>query len=309
MLTRDRAMTDYFTPSILLSETHFFHRKDKGTIAAAVDRVAGEGFYKGIEIADIADPEDQKHIGRIIRGRSIRLVYWTSMILHEEKLNLSALDEDLRTKSVLRIKEELRAAAECGAACFAVLSGPDPGPINRAAATEKLCRSLGELAEAIETYPGMRLLLEPLDREAHKNALIGPIEEAAALVMRIRRLHPKFGISWDTAHAALCGEDILDSIKAFSSNIAQIHLANAVLDRTNPQFGDHHMPIGKPGFLNSKVIAALFRQAIECELFGKNKPGVSVEVRTLQQADPWENETQCRRVLMEAWELYTKGPA
>jgi hydroxypyruvate isomerase len=309
MLTQNYEMTNYFTPSILLSEILFYHRKVKGAIAAAVDRVAGEGFYLGIEIADVADPEDRKNIGRIVHGRSIRLTYWTSMILNDEKLNLSALDENLRKKTALRIKQELPAAAECGATGFAVLSGPDPGPVNRAAATEQLCRSLGELADALKAYPGMRLLLEPLDREAHKNALVGPTGEAAALVRRVRQVHPEFGLSWDTAHVALCGEDILDSIKTFCPCIAQIHLANAVLDRTNPQFGDHHMPIGKPGFLNSKVIAALFRQAAEIGLFGKNKPGVSVEVRTAQQTDPWENEAGCRRVLQVAWELFAKETA
>jgi len=308
-MAQNKEMTNCFTPTLLLGETHFFHRNQPGVIAAAIDRMSGEGFFRGVEIADVAVFEDRRRIGRIMRDQSTRLTYWTSMILYEEQLNLSALDEDLRRKSVARIKQEMNFAAECEAACFAVLSGPDPGPAYRAVGTEQLFRSLCELAEALKAFSGLRLLLEPLDREAHKNALIGPTPEAVGLARRVRQIHPMFGLSWDTAHAALCGEDLFEAIRAGRSCIAQIHLANAVLDRQDPRFGDHHMPIGKPGFLDVKVIADLFRMAMEIGWFGDNRPGVSVEVRTAQGNDPWETVTQCRRILEEAWTLFAEGPA
>ncbi len=45
-------MTDVFKPSILLSETHFSYRNIGGVIAGAVERIADEGFFRGIEIPD-----------------------------------------------------------------------------------------------------------------------------------------------------------------------------------------------------------------------------------------------------------------
>jgi hypothetical protein len=145
-MSRPREMTDFFTPGILLSETHFGCRSVRGLIAAAVERVAAEGFFRGIEIADVTDAADQARIGRAVLGHRLRLTYWTSMILNEEKLSLCALQEDLRKKTVARLTRDMAAAAECAAVAFAVLSGPDPGPPLRAPATEQLHRSLCEPA-------------------------------------------------------------------------------------------------------------------------------------------------------------------
>ena len=82
-----------------------------------------------------------------------------------------------------------------------------------------------------------------------------------------------------------------------------MHLSNAVLDRSSPDFGDHHISIGRPGFLTLEKIAQLFSQADKCDLFGRTKPSIAVEVRTLDGADPWENIAQCQKILNDAWKL------
>jgi sugar phosphate isomerase/epimerase len=151
--------------------------------------------------------------------------------------------------------------------------------------------------------------LEPLDRGAHKNGLIGPTREAVELALRIRAVHPAFAISWDSSHAALCGENLPDSLTVAKNCIAQIHLANAVLDRQDPRFGDHHIPIGPPGFLNPQSIADLFAHAAAIGLFGERRPGVSVEVRSAPDADPWKTEKHGRRVIEEAWAIFTSRGA
>ena len=297
---------DVFIPSVLLAETHFAFYGIEGVMADAVERVAAEGFYGSVEMADVRDATERKRIGRIVRQSGIRLTQWMSLVLNTERLNLSSVDETLRAKSVTRLREYVEYAAECGAASFAVLSGPDPGPSLRSQATEQLYVSLCQLAETLEDCGSMNLVLEPLDRGAHKNGLLGPTAEVVSLMARLRKEHSRVGISWDTAHVALCGEDIVESLKQSHPYILQIHLANAILDRTDPGFGDHHMPFGSKGFLNTRTIAGLFRAAEEAGLFHPLRLTVAVEVRGSQDEDPWATERHGRELLIEASELYRR---
>ncbi len=302
-------MTDFFLPGVMLSETHFHVLKVRGAIADAVARVAEEGFYLGAEIPDISDPVDRKRIGDTVRTGGIRLTQWMSRVLACENLNLSSEEQDLRRRSVARVKEHIVPAAECGASGFAVLSGPDPGPELRAEAVEWLYISMCELAEALIPYQPMQLIIEPLDRGAHKNGLIGPTKEAADLIRRVRESHPNAGLSWDTAHAALCVEDLLESLSVYHEYMAQMHLANAVLDPAQPGHGDHHMPPGLPGFLTDNRMAEILRCAISTGFFGESRPTVSVEMRTPEGGDPWVTEAMGRQAMMRAWEICTSGMA
>jgi len=302
-------MTEAFKPSILMSETHNPYMYDKGVIADAIARVADEGFYRSIEIADVPDAGDRKRIGDTIRKSDIALTQWMSMTLAREGLSLSSAEEAARRKSVARMKEMIGPALECGVEALAVLSGPDPGPGLRGQATEQLYASLMELCEALEEHAPMRLVLEPLDREAHKNGLLGPTPEFVALFRRIRRTFPSAGVSWDSAHVSLCGEDYLESFAAAREVMVGIHLANAILDRADERFGDHHMDVGPPGFLTVEGIAEIFRRGIENRVFSRARPPTAIEIRTAPGGDPWETAARGRLILEEAWAICQSGEA
>ncbi len=295
-----------FRPGIVLSETYFAYLRVRSVIADAIVKVVDEDFYECVGIADVNDDSDRKRIGDVVRSYGPVLTQWMTGVLVTEHLNLSSLDETLRKRSVTRIKEHFGPAAECGACKIAVLSGPDPGPALRADATEALYTSLCELAEAIKAFGFTHLLLEPLDRGAHKNGLIGPTSEAVALIRRVREFYPYIGLCWDSSHIALCGEDIFQSLIMSKPYIVQIHLANPVLDRRRSDFGDNHIPFGEPGFFTLQKIADLFQKAVEIELFVKQRPCVSVEVRTPRGVDPWEIVVQARHLLEKAWSLFVE---
>jgi len=300
-------MRDAIIPSILLSETHFGSYGVEGVMADAVERVVAEGFYGNIELADVTSAAERKRIGQLVRQSGIRLTQWMSLVQNTERLDLSSVDEPLRARSVARLNGLVEHAAECGAASFAVLSGPDPGPGLRSQATEQLYLSLCQFAESLENCGSMNLVLEPLDRGAHKNGLLGPTSEVVSLMARLRKEHSRVGICWDTAHVALCGEDIVESLRQLHPYMLQIHLSNAILDRTDPGFGDHHMPFGSKGFLDTRTIAGLFRAAEEAGLFSPLRLTVAVEVRSRQGEDPWATERHGRERLLEAWELYCRN--
>ena len=153
-----------------------------------------------------------------------------------------------------------------------------------------------------------RVILEPLDRGAHKNGLIGPVREAAAIAAELETEHKNFSLCWDTAHAVLCGDTLYSSLYEILPWMSQIHLSNAVIDPRDPLFGDFHMEIGRPGFLDISKIKEIIRMMNEgistdvrkgyadTIVFAEPRI-VTVEVRTPKDYDPWVMMDRCHDIL------------
>lgn len=299
-------ISDYFTPSILLSEVLFPYLDENHVMADAVGRIANEGFYGGAEISILYDNNDKKIIRGISESYNFSIIQWFTFLLIEEKIDISSLDEINRKRSTRRIIETLNEAAHCGAQKVGLISGDDPGAPLRSDAYKATYQSLCEICDAAQMY-NISIIIEPLDRQAHKNKLVGPTTEAVDLIKSIKPFYSNIGLSWDTAHAALCEEDILGSMGIASKHITQLHLANAVLDKNDKMFGDHHMAMGYPGFLTKEKAVQVFRKAIDISFFGKNKPCVSIETRTINGTGPWETERRSRDFLVSVWEMVNEG--
>lgn len=296
-------MHEVFLPAILLNEMLFPYLGEKDIFANSVERAAEGGFYRSIEITEIRDAAERRRIGQIVATHGLMLTCWMTLLQTAQNLNLASVDAKLRKHSVAVLKEEMGPAAECGAQNWALLGGPDPGPALRAQATEALYTSLCELAQAAQSYGPLRVLIEPLDRGAHKNGLIGPTPEAVALIKRVNASCENVGLSWDSAHVLLNGEDLVESFTLARPYTTQIHLANPVVDRARPDFGDYHIAMGLPGALDAQGMSRVLRQEIQLRPLAKRPLGISVEVRTLPGSDPWETERATRAALEEAWQL------
>jgi sugar phosphate isomerase/epimerase len=299
-------LKDAFRPSALISELFFPRLGDRGVVAGAVARIADEGFYEGVEVATIDDAEERRRIGGIVRERGLLLNCWTVLVLAAEGLSLCATDATLRRRCVSRLKELMEPAAEMGTLGFGVNSGPDPGPAARDGATDALSDSLCELADALAAFAPMFLMIEPLDRGADKNGLIGPTDECLAFVRRVREHHPTVSITWDTSHVALCGEDLCASLASCRDVIYQMHFANPVTDRASPLCGDTHVPFGPPGLLGPADLAQVIAAAVEAGLAGARRTLVAAEIRTPPGGNPWATEALGRRTLEEAWRIYER---
>ena len=177
------------------------------------------------------------------------------------------------------------------------------------AATERVYESLSELAEYAKKFSPMRIVIEPFDREAHKKGLIGPTDEAAALIRRLRQRYPESGMSWDSSHAALNGEDLIQSLDIGKQEIVHMHFANPVVDKTRPDYGDYHIALGPPGLLRMETVGEILRHAQKLGILGKQRIGVGVEYRTQPGGDPWATEAVGRNILETAWKLATEPEA
>jgi sugar phosphate isomerase/epimerase len=289
-------MSTPFIPSLLLAETYFPIKEEMGFAADVIERSVAEGFYQSFEIGDIKDREERKRIWNLKENNHVVITEWFTYLIDREQLNVSSLDPKLRKKTVQRLKEETALAAECGASNIAFVTGPDPGAERRQEGMNVLVESLCEICEEAQKY-NMTVLVEHLDRIAHKKRILGPIDETVQVLRKVRENYSNIGIAFDTAHAALNGEDIIDAIQLGKDFVQQIHFSNAVLDPASPLYGDHHMAIGEPGFLTKDKIQEILVEVEKMGLCSENGLRVAIEARTQNKKALDESVKHTRYVL------------
>ena len=298
------ALRQSFRPSVMLTEIFFPCQFRAGIIADFVERIGDQTFYRSVEIREVDSPEERKRIARAAEAYDLSVSMWMSAFLIEHGLDISSIDTEHRRNSVELLKEQLPYAVECGVNRFAMIPGPDPGPSLRGTAVESLYSSLCELCEAAGKYGSIAITLEPLDRGFDKNGVVGPTSEFVTLVERVRSSCPNMYVNWDSAHVALCGDDVRESLSSSRHVLNGIHLANAILDRNNPLSGDRHMPAGGLGFLTVEFVAGFFAQAKALGLFARTPlVPIAVEIRAREGDDPWNVERLGREFLCAAWDL------
>lgn len=306
LLKGNSGMTDKFIPSLLLPEVFHPVKRETNLAAEVIESmVEQEEFYKSVELGDGFEAPERKRILELTEKNGIDVTQWLTFLIEENNLDVSSLDTKLRLETVKKVKDSLYLAAEIGAKNIALVTGDDPGQKYWADGIEGLYESLCEIAEAAKVY-NMNLLVEPLDRFAHKKRIIGTTDETVALLNRVQEVHDNIGIAFDTAHAALNGENILESLEKGKSLIHQIHFSNAVCDTSSELYGDYHMEIGAPGFLTVEKISEVLRKADELKIQAENGLRVAAEVRgKTDKASCYRNEKHLREILKEALDLVT----
>ncbi|WP_404455043.1 sugar phosphate isomerase/epimerase family protein [Oceanobacillus kapialis] len=293
-----------FIPSLLIPEVFHPFKREKGFTADVIERLSEEDFYKSVELGDGFDRVERKRILDLTEKNNVVVTQWLTFLIEENNLDVSSLDSKLRSETVKRIKDSLYASAEIGAQNIALVTGDDPGAELWKDGIEGLYESLCEIAEAAKSY-NINLLIEPLDRFAHKKRIIGTTDETVALLSRVQEKHDNIGIAFDTAHASLNGENVFDALEKGKSLIHQIHFSNAVIDSNSNLYGDYHMEIGSPGFLTTEKISALLRKSEELKL---QEEGLRVAVEVRGKGDKescYQNERQLRTILKDALRFVT----
>jgi sugar phosphate isomerase/epimerase len=297
-------MSTHFIPSLLVPEIYFPVKHERGFTGNLLEKMASEGFYRSFEIAGVDDKQERRGILSLKEKYNFQLTQWLTFLIDKNNLDVSALDSQLRSESVRQIKENIYLAAECGVENIAFVPGLDPGPERRLEAMEGFYDALCDICEEASKY-NMNVLVEHLDRFAHKKRLIGPMDDTVELLSNVAKKYSNIGLAFDTAHAALNKEVISDALKLAKTHIHQIHFSNAVVDPNNELYGDFHMPIGEPGFLTVEKISDILRKADELSLQSDHGLRVAVEVRGNDKVNYQENEKTTRSILERALSLVT----
>jgi sugar phosphate isomerase/epimerase len=147
----------------------------------------------------------------------------------------------------------------------------------------------------------MGVVLEPLDRRAHKRCLIGPSADAAALADRVRGSCSNLSLCWDSSHMLLEGEDLETSLATMGPYVTHLHLANPVLDRSREDFGDRHARFAPGGDLSVAAAGRVLHRAAALSATAGVRWSAAAEVCTPDGGNPWDTVRHCEAVLREAW--------
>lgn len=208
-------------------------------------KILNDSFFDAIEVPSI-DQENwsrlMKHATEKVTIRSLQPDILTN------KLDMNALDSSERQRSMDKIKSEINLAAHRGIGLVCVCSGPDPGASKRSEARDTLVVSLVEICEYAREKC-IRIALETFDRDYDKKLLIGPLDEAAEVVTKVRTRCDNIGLMWDLSHAPLLKETPND-VRRIASLLGHIHIGCA--KRTNGSYLDTHPGFYTKGAVNSE---------------------------------------------------------
>jgi sugar phosphate isomerase/epimerase len=276
-----------------------------GPIADTVARLAADADFDAVELAPVDDPADLARVRSVVDSARMSAVLGAQPVLLGRKLDLNAPDEARRSEAVEAVKRVIDQAAELGAERCVVLSGPDPGPIDRAKATDLLVDSLRWLCDYADHNGGVQVGLETFDRVPYgKNCLIGPSVEAADVAQRVRREFPSFGLVLDLSHLPLLDESSQAAVAAVGEHLAQAHMGNCVKsDPNHPAYGDTHPRFGLPGGENDVLeLAEFLRQLLGSGFLARERrPVLSFEVKPLPGESVDALIAGSKRTLKQAW--------
>jgi sugar phosphate isomerase/epimerase len=263
-----------------------------------VEQIAADDFFAAIEVRCVPDDGLRPRVVEVLRASQLGVVYAAYPRLCAPGFDLSSLDDAARSRAVEAGKGAIDEAIALGAERVTVVSGPDPGGEGRDGGTEALIDSLCALAAYSTAHCGPPLALEPLPRGGEGGHLIGPTADASGIVRLVREMFPDFGLTLDTGHLALLGEDVAAAFAAAAPYLEQVHLANVVpgAGTAAPQFGVAGGLYDVPRVAD--VLLALFRVGF---LGAGRRPLVCVRVAPRPGERPAWVIAGAKRTLAAAW--------
>jgi sugar phosphate isomerase/epimerase len=226
--------------SFVLSASFPGSKKGCGGLKKALDTIAP---YHFTTIEYYSQDVSAGKVARLMEGR--RSIFLAGALQKAAGLNPCALDKDIRGKAVAELGECFRFARQAGAGALMLSSGPRP----EHEADDPQC--LLYLADSLEKLhklePGLPILLEPGDRDVEYRHLLGYTPVSVEFAAARRRDGLPLGLVFDISHVAQLGEDLGAAWAAARPYCDHVHLANCVLERRHPLYGDKHPFFGIPG--------------------------------------------------------------
>ena len=295
-------------PSAHILEMFMPYLHDEKRLIEVLRKIAEMDFYRNVELPTFPTKEHRDTVRRILRDNDLTAVTYAAPYLNERKMSLCDLSDRRRAETIRYLKMQADLAAESGYMTFGVPSGPYPGVEFHDEAMAVQADTLARIADYTALL-GMNCSIEPLDRYAHKKALIGPMDEVVSWFKPLHKAHPNLFLHWDSSHEQLGGLGIFNTLDMAAPYLSQIHLCDCIDDPAHPCFGDLHMdPAEAPdwqteGFLTPEVGAEIIRRAASFDKpEGVRRFWVSIEVLGHKGDNLWLKERIAREFLTHCWE-------
>lgn len=286
--------------------------KGEGPILETLEEIAKDDYFDVVEVTWIKDSGIREKAKEMLEVSGLEVKYGAQPRLLIPKLDINSLNEEEREKAIETVKEGIDEAIEIGATGLALLSGKDPGINKRNKAKEALIDSLKQICKYADLKEeGFPIALEIFDRDIDKRCLIGPVEEAKEVAIKVKEECDNFGLLHDLSHLPLLKETPEEALYPIKDYLTHIHIGNCVLkDKNHEAYGDQHPRFGIKGGENGVDEVVLFLKVLfdMGYLNEKERKVVSFEVKPLKDESSDIVITNAKRTLNKAWsKLEVKG--
>ena len=302
-------MSQKLYPSAHILEMFMPYLHDEKRLIGVLQKIIEKDFYRNVELPSFPTKERRDEVRKILADSGLTAITFVAPFLNEQKMSLCDLDDKRRAEVLAFLKKHADWAAECGYMTFGVPSGPYPGDALHDEAMAAQADTLAQIADYCAGL-GMNCSIEPLDRYAHKKALIGPMDEVVEWFKPLSDAHPNLFLHWDSSHEQLGGLGLFNTLEMAKPYLSLIHLCDCIDDPTHPCFGDLHMdPAEAPnwqteGFLTPEIGAEIIRRAASFDApAGVRRFWISIEVLGHRGDNLWHKEKIAREFLTRCWEL------
>lgn len=289
---------------------YFECRGGAGPIMESLPAVVDDPFFGAIEIAPIKDPAVRKQARDLLLSSHIQVVYLPILPTIVEDFGVASADPAARALALEKLKALIDEAIDFDSPLAMIGPPRDPGPAERAAATERLAEDIQQLCDYAAAKSRRRLLhlsLENFDRDIEKKRLIGPTREAVALADAVGRQN--FGLTIDLSHLPLLGETSADALRIAAPHIIHAHIGNCVIDHADsPLYGDFHPRFGHPlGRNDLPEVVDYLHQLDAIDYFNRARarlgstPILSMELRAFPDDSPTAILANGKRTFISAW--------
>lgn len=279
----------------------------RADFVSTIHEIGQRDFFDTIELGTIENPQERKRVSQVVRDYELSVGFGAQPIILGRNLNLNAIEPGSRRFAVQTLKELIDQASELDAKSFVILSGRDPGDIDRHLAYDSLAESISELCDHAAQF-SMNIVLETFDRSVDKKALVGPSDEAANLAKTLKVGYPQFGLLYDMGHMPLLNEEPFEALSLLRNYLAEVHLGNCVKTPGLPAFGDKHPRFGFEGGVNDTKELVIFLKALFDTGFlsesqsSAELPWVGFEVRPHQEETSQQILDNIQHTWIKAWE-------
>lgn len=200
-------------------------------------RTARQFYEKGYRVFEYCSETDQlKEKAECIRALGGESIFLLAIYQKRSGKCLGDPCEENRRAAVAELEELIQKAWKAGIRKFLLTSGPKVELAKTLLAYCQLIKSLQYLLD--KTSGDVSFLLEPGDTDVEFCQLVGPTDIAVDIVKQINDSRMK--LVMDTSHIRQLGENVLDAFEKAKPWCSHIHLANCVLRRGDPMYGDKH---------------------------------------------------------------------
>lgn len=275
-----------------------------------LSQVLRDPFFSAIEIRDFwsYSQKEQIELQRMLGISLMEITYETQpLLLYNPEYNLNSPDTEVRNKTINRLKKEINAAALLRAKNVVMTSGKYIDGISEETQLSYLVNSLIQLTSYAKEK-GVRLLIEPFDRDLDKKMLVGSLPITLQLIKQVYTHDSSFGILLDCGRFPFFNESRQEIVRTLGKYIMQVHIGNCVLeDSENPAYGDKHPRFGIiNGMVNETDIALFLKDLYDVGFLKKGGDKViSLEARPVEGEEPELIIANLKRAFIKAWNIFS----